>query len=171
MIVSEWLLEILSVSLPMTALILLLCPLSRLTGTRFTAKCRYIVWTLVFVRLCIPLGLPFGMLELPSLVEIHPSAEETEETDVPAEILPEETVANVPEIEIFSEVTVYEPAEPPVSEAETAEIPLVPMEELPSFSVIPENAEAEELLPETESPAPPESPALPPAEEKMRSLP
>ncbi len=166
MIVSEWLLEILSVSLPMTALILLLCPLSRLTGTRFTAKCRYIVWTLVFVRLCIPLGLPFGMLELPSLVEIHPSAEETEETDVPAEILPEETVANVPEIEIFSEVTVYEPAEPPVSEAETAEIPLVPMEELPSFSVIPENAEAEELLPETESPAPPESPALPPAEEK-----
>lgn len=72
------LLEILSLSLPMTALILLLGLLSRIVGNRFTAKCRYVIWTLVFLRLC----LPFGTVHLPSLVQVSLTAEtaETAET-------------------------------------------------------------------------------------------
>ncbi len=50
------LLQIFEITLTMSAVIALLLTASRLYGKRFTAKCRYIVWLVVIVRLCIPLG-------------------------------------------------------------------------------------------------------------------
>ncbi|MBQ2724680.1 MAG: M56 family metallopeptidase [Clostridia bacterium] len=43
----------------MSAVILLLILLNRAAGDRFTARCRYILWCIVMIRLAIPVGAPF----------------------------------------------------------------------------------------------------------------
>ncbi len=153
---SELLLEILSVSLPMTALILLLWLLSRLLGGRFTAKCRYIVWTLIFIRLC----LPVGMIDLPSLVQVNLTAETGTElpeipakTVIPEEVFSEETVTKPGKTEVFVPSTEPEPVESPVWEAEPELV------EAPSVTVS-ENLPATppETIPEKHPPTPEPSP-------------
>ena len=62
----EFLLGILEITLGMSLLILLMLVILKLIGGKFTAKCRYILWTLVMIRLAIPLG--FGIL--PALIEV-----------------------------------------------------------------------------------------------------
>lgn len=128
---SELLLEILSVSLMMTVLIFFLWLLFRWLGGRFTAKCRYIVWTLVFVRLC----LPVGIFDFPPLVQVCLTAKT--ETDIPTEtIVPEETTVKPAEIEVFVQSTEPEPTESTVWEVEPEifEAPPAPVtENLPTL--------------------------------------
>ena len=49
-------LNIFSLSLSMSAVIVVLLLLSRAFGKYFRAKCRYIVWTIVIISLCLPIG-------------------------------------------------------------------------------------------------------------------
>lgn len=62
----EFLFGIAEITLGMSLLILLMLTLLKLIGGKFTAKCRYILWTLVMIRLAVPLS--FGIL--PALIEV-----------------------------------------------------------------------------------------------------
>ena len=55
---TNFILGIIEITLTMSALIILALIFSKLFGARFLAKCRYIVWALIILRLCIPLNLP-----------------------------------------------------------------------------------------------------------------
>jgi len=55
------------ITITMSVLILFLLFFSRLLGARYTARCRYILWIVVILRLCIPMGTPF----VPALLEIQ----------------------------------------------------------------------------------------------------
>ena len=82
---QEFLLGIVEITLGMSLLILLMLMLLKFIGGKFTAKCRYILWTLVMIRLAIPLG--FGIL--PALIE------------VPVETEPEgKIIAVIPDMEM-----------------------------------------------------------------------
>ncbi|MBQ8400960.1 MAG: hypothetical protein IJX14_03430, partial [Clostridia bacterium] len=63
---NEFFLGILEITAGMSLLILVMFFGLKLIGGKFTAKCRYILWTLVMIRLAIPLG--FGIL--PALIEV-----------------------------------------------------------------------------------------------------
>ena len=146
------LLEILSVSLPMTALILLLWLFSRFFGQRFTAKCRYVVWMLVLLRMC----LPMGTIQFPSLVQVSITAE-TEETaeTVTAEETEILTPSYIPEAVEISEISPpYTYTTSRIQEEETSEFvyaPYLPEEEVPQPA-----AEASQ----TEETDEPDSPAV-----------
>ncbi len=62
----EFLLGIVEITLGMSLLILLMLVILKLIGGKFTAKCRYVLWTLVLVRLAVPVS--FGLL--PALIEV-----------------------------------------------------------------------------------------------------
>ena len=68
---QDFFLGIVEITLGMTILILLMLPVLRMIGGKFTAKCRYILWTLVLFRLAVPLS--FGIL--PALIEVPVEAE------------------------------------------------------------------------------------------------
>ena len=63
---QTFLLSMAEITLTMSVLILLLLLFTRLFGARYTARCRYIMWIVVILRLCIPMGTPF----VPALLEI-----------------------------------------------------------------------------------------------------
>ena len=63
---GEFCLGILEITIGMSILILLMLFTLKLIGGRFTAKCRYILWTLVLIRLAVPVS--FGIL--PALIEV-----------------------------------------------------------------------------------------------------
>ena len=63
---QNFFLGIIEITLGMTILILLMLLILKLIGGKFTAKCRYILWTLVMIRLAVPLS--FGIL--PALIEV-----------------------------------------------------------------------------------------------------
>jgi len=62
----EFLIELIGISLPVSAIILLLLAFSRGIKSTFTASCRYVIWLVVIIRLAIP----FGGIFLPSIIEI-----------------------------------------------------------------------------------------------------
>ncbi|MBR4305533.1 MAG: hypothetical protein IKT78_01670, partial [Ruminiclostridium sp.] len=62
----EFLIELIGISLPMSAIILLLLAFSKGIKSTFTATCRFIIWLVVIIRLAIP----FGGIFLPSIIEI-----------------------------------------------------------------------------------------------------
>ena len=70
---QEFLLGIVEITLGMSLLILLMLMLLKFIGGKFTAKCRYILWTLVLLRLAVPLS--FGIL--PALIEVPVETEPT----------------------------------------------------------------------------------------------
>ena len=74
---TAFMLGLFEVSLTMAAAVLVLLVLSRLFGGRFTAKCRYIVWAVVVLRLCIPVGsnivTPIFSVSLPQSVTVSPT--------------------------------------------------------------------------------------------------
>ncbi len=72
-------LGILEITVGMSFLILVMLFGLKLIGGKFTAKCRYILWTLVMIRLAIPFS--FGIL--PALIEVPV---ETEPTPVQVQI-------------------------------------------------------------------------------------
>lgn len=55
-----------TMSLLMAVLTTLLLILRKPMSKRFTAGCRYIIWAVVIIRLCIPVGMGF----LPKLITI-----------------------------------------------------------------------------------------------------
>ena len=67
------LLNVIALSVSVSVLVLILFVLSRLFGKKVTAKCRYVIWAIVIVRLCLPIGLaPEKSLisfEIPSSVQ------------------------------------------------------------------------------------------------------
>ena len=63
---QSFFLEIAEISLGMSLLIPLMLLVLRFVGRKFTAKCRYILWTLVLLRLTIPFSFGF----LPALIEV-----------------------------------------------------------------------------------------------------
>ena len=67
----EFLFGIAEITLGMSLLILLMLILLKLIGGKFTAKCRYILWTLVMIRLAVPFS--FGIL--PALIEVPVESE------------------------------------------------------------------------------------------------
>ncbi len=73
-----FLLGIGEINFGMSLLILLMLVLLRLIGGKFTAKCRYILWTLVILRLAVPFspGIP-ALIEVPIETEAQPAAAET----------------------------------------------------------------------------------------------
>ncbi len=77
----EFLFGIAEITLGMSLLILLMLILLKLIGGKFTAKCRYILWTLVMIRLAVPFS--FGIL--PALIEVPVEPEpETVQIQIPA---------------------------------------------------------------------------------------
>ncbi len=64
---TVFLLHIAEISLSMGVVICLALFFTRLFGKRFSAGCRYVLWTLIVLRLCIP----FGALFLPQLIQLE----------------------------------------------------------------------------------------------------
>ncbi len=63
---QNFFLGIVEINIGMSLLILLMLLVLRVIGGKFTAKCRYILWTLVLIRLAVPFS--FGIL--PALIEV-----------------------------------------------------------------------------------------------------
>lgn len=74
---TDFILGVFEITIGMSLFIALLLIGLKLFGSKFTAKCRYIIWALVMLRLAIPFS--FGLL--PTLIEI-PIDTELVETDI-----------------------------------------------------------------------------------------
>ena len=104
---NEFFLGILEITAGMSLLILAMLLGLKLIGGKFTAKCRYILWTLVLIRLAVPIS--FGIL--PALIE------------VPVETEPEGKVIAViptPEQAETSQVKITYPQDPLIHSRESA---------------------------------------------------
>jgi len=97
---STFFLNILEITVGMSVLVLLMLLLLRFFGGRFTARCRYVLWMLVLIRLAIPFGVNIlpAMIEVPIVPTIAESSPEIPENDVitnvvtPGENLPGENI-------------------------------------------------------------------------------
>lgn len=105
---TDFLLHIGWLMLSMSAVILLLLLLFKLFGRRFSAKSRYIVWTVVIISLCVGIGLfrlpnlftvevsmPEFAREVPDLSDTAPVTAETAGITVPADLNPHMTPDNI----------------------------------------------------------------------------
>lgn len=119
---QSFFLEIAEISLGMSLLIPLMLLVLRLIGRKFTAKCRYILWTLVLLRLTIPFSFGF----LPALIE------------VPVEPINEVQIKIQPDITI--PVSEYTPPQIPQGIAVQPQTPV----QNPVVSSVPEFPEPEE---------------------------
>ena len=79
-------------SLVMAAVTLILLTLRKPMRKRFTAGCRYIVWAVVIIRLCIPVGLGF----MPKLITIPITQSTPSAVTVPTE----NTVTLLPDVQV-----------------------------------------------------------------------
>lgn len=80
-------LNILEITVGISLLVLIMLLVLKLFGGRFTAKCRYILWTLVLVRLAIPFSfniLP-SIIEVPIQTDVIVNEEQNEVIDNPVE--------------------------------------------------------------------------------------
>ncbi len=72
---TDLLLSVAEITVTMAIVILLLLLVNRAAGERFTAKCRYILWCVVMIRLAIPIGAPFHTalirLEVPAAFTVQ----------------------------------------------------------------------------------------------------
>ncbi len=137
---TEFLISLFSISAVMAAVILLLCLISKPLKKKISASTRYLLWTVIIVRLCIPvsIGLFPALITLP-MPEAESGAETeaiTYETGEPAGTLSSaETVFQTPvtqpqpELQVPETEGTYQPpaVSPAVSESEGAptETPLV----------------------------------------------
>ena len=60
---------ILMITLSMTVLILLMLLFERIFGGKFSAKCRYILWGLLLLRLAVPISVPLFTVNIPEAKE------------------------------------------------------------------------------------------------------
>ena len=91
------------ISLVLSVLILLLLLFTRIVGKRFTAGCRYILWTIIILRLCIPIS--FSIFPAIFEIQMAPVVSETIQ-----EITVKESVQNYTE---GSEENLFEQTEQP----------------------------------------------------------
>ncbi len=75
MAIRDFFIGILELNIGMSLLILLMLALLKLIGGKFTARCRYILWTLVIIRLALPFG--FG---IPAIIELPIGVETQSQT-------------------------------------------------------------------------------------------
>lgn len=101
-----------TMSLMMAVLTALLLVLRKPMRKRFTAGCRYIIWTVVIIRLCIPVGLGF----LPELITI-PVTEKPETVVMTPSKAPS---TNIPEVQVQI------PSDTTVSDIITDPEPMIP---------------------------------------------
>lgn len=117
-------LQNISITLAMSAVILLLLILSRLAGDKFTAKCRYVVWAVVMLRLAIPIGMGEGWLiqiELPAEEAVY--EENTPAVPMQNDHLPADRISSDYTPSQSADVQ-YQPPEPvPAPEKNDFELP------------------------------------------------
>ncbi len=123
---TGFILGLFEITIGMSLLIALLLLTLKLFGKKFTAKCRYIIWTLVIIRLIIP----FGSGLLPSFIEIPIKGEVFQAEDIPA-ALSEDDAATLPSQPSDFDVLPITPGVPnanpnyaPISPSDTAASPL-----------------------------------------------
>ncbi len=79
----EFALTIAGITAGMSALILLMLALLKLVGGKFTSRCRYILWTLVILRLAVPFGFSApALIEVPIETEAQVPARDTVQSPV-----------------------------------------------------------------------------------------
>ena len=83
---TDFILGVFEITIGMSLFIALLLIGLKLFGSKFTAKCRYIIWALVMIRLAIPFS--FGLL--PTLIEIPIDTELVQSEDL-SSVLSENT--------------------------------------------------------------------------------
>ena len=83
---TDFILGVFEITIGMSLFIVLLLLGLKLFGGKFTAKCRYIIWALVMIRLAIPFS--FGLL--PTLIEIPIDTELVQSEDL-SSVLSENT--------------------------------------------------------------------------------
>jgi len=125
------LLYLAELSIGMSMLILLLVIFQKLFGKRFTARCRYILWAFVVLRLCIPFSIPFlPAISLPDeIVQTDPPLRESVPSadSYPVSPIPSYTIeSNVPE----TDSPPLSANQPSVEEAEP--IPGLPVPDIPA---------------------------------------
>ncbi len=151
--IPSFLLSLLEITGTMSLLILALLLFTRLWGSRYTARCRYVLWTLVILRMCIPVGFPFlpALLTLPvpeTLVEsVQTAVTETE----PTQQAPCATTPDSPETTATSSVPTA-PAAP--GESPAPAIPPMPSEATASDPPIVEGPPTSPIPTESPNPAP-----------------
>ncbi|MBQ4044731.1 MAG: hypothetical protein IJD06_12125, partial [Clostridia bacterium] len=154
------LLHLAEISLSMSAVILLVLLVLKVFGKKFTAKCRYILWCVVMLRLAIPVGGVFlpALIEVPVVTEHPVSPVPAETADAPETAAPADSAvpqtpgrapsAPVTEIPASPETNPTVPETPAVTEAlshavatetETAAVPETEISEQPHrpFPVLP----------------------------------
>lgn len=142
---TDFILGVFEITIGMSLFIALLLIGLKLFGGKFTAKCRYIIWALVMLRLAIPFG--FGLL--PTFIEIPIDTELVQSEDLssvlsentdpvtsvqpsdPGNIAVNPTVPNTP---LFPNVDPVNPDNTPILPGEQAEsvIPSDPVIETPT---------------------------------------
>lgn len=113
---QNFFLGIVEITLGMSLLLPLMLLVLRLIGGKFTAKCRYILWTLVLVRLALPFS--FGIL--PALIEVPVEPEPVPQIQ---ETVQMPSIEYTPVITNSAPVQSQEPVQIPTLPAETPVIP------------------------------------------------
>lgn len=82
---EQFFLTVVEITVGMAVLILFMLPLLAIYGKRFTARCRYILWTLVLIRLAIPVSVGFlpAFIEVPLVNETEQFEKNTERQELP----------------------------------------------------------------------------------------
>ena len=87
---TELFINVLGMTVAMSIVILLTYLFSITVGRRFSSKCRFALWTIIIIRLCLPIGMlsltPVFSIDIPSQIVLHDDvAESIEDEVVPAE--------------------------------------------------------------------------------------
>lgn len=91
---TSFTLGIIEITAGMSVLVILLAVLMRIVGKKFTAKCRYVLWVLVILRLAVPISISV----LPALIEIP-----LDDNKLPAGVfvVPSDTLSPVTDTDFF----------------------------------------------------------------------
>ncbi len=125
---TDFILGVFEITIGMSLFIALLLLGLKLFGGKFTAKCRYIIWALVMIRLAIPFS--FGLL--PTLIEIPIDTELVQSQDL-SSVLSEntDTVTSVqpsdPGDVVVTPTTPSTPVFPNVDTANPGSTPILPV--------------------------------------------
>lgn len=125
---TDFILGVFEITIGMSLFIALLLIGLKLFGSKFTAKCRYIIWALVMIRLAIPFS--FGLL--PTLIEIPIDTELVQSEDL-SSVLSENTdsVTSVqpsdPGDVVVTPTTPSTPVFPNVDTANPGSTPILPV--------------------------------------------
>lgn len=119
---------LLQITLSMTVMIVLLLLFEKIIGNKFSAKCRYILWAMVIIRLAVPLNIPVYTVEAPNRFADQPKENAVvfaTNASVPVTAMPEpeETSVMIPSAipEHNTQMPETEPLNSPPVEAEASD--------------------------------------------------